>query len=76
MSVLITTEILGEHPLLTSINTAHPLSTTWIRGGDGLIGFGVYKKIEISGNNRFNEAKKWWNSQLSEFIIQNNVAVS
>jgi len=73
MSVLITTEILGEHPLLTSINTAHPLSTTWIRGGDGLIGFGVYKKIEISGNNRFNEAKKWWNSQLSEFIIQNNV---
>jgi menaquinone-specific isochorismate synthase len=73
MSVLITTEILGEHPLLTSISTAHSLSTTWIRGGDGLIGFGVYKKFEISGKNRFNEAKKWWNSQLSEFIIQNNV---
>lgn len=73
MSVLITTEILGEHPLLTSISTAHSLSTTWVRGGDGLIGFGVYKKFEISGKNRFNEAKKWWNSQLSEFIIQNNV---
>jgi menaquinone-specific isochorismate synthase len=73
MSVLITTEILGDHPLLTSISTEHSLSTTWIRGGDGLVGFGIYKKFEISGENRFNAAKKWWQSQLSEFIIQNNV---
>jgi menaquinone-specific isochorismate synthase len=73
MSALITTEILGEHPSLTSIATAFDVSTTWIRGGEGLVGFGVYKKYEVSGEDRFKEAYKWWQQILSEFTIQNNV---
>ena len=47
MSQTITTELLGEHPLLSSINTSAELSTAWIRSGDGLVGFGVYKKLEV-----------------------------
>lgn len=73
MSALITTEILGEHPSLTSIATAFDVSTTWIRGGEGLVGFGVYKKYEVSGEDRFKEAHKWWQQILAEFTIQNNV---
>ena len=73
MSALITTEILGEHPPLTSIATEFDVSTTWIRGGEGLVGFGVYKKFEVSGEDRFKEAHKWWQQILSEFTIQNNV---
>ena len=73
MSALITTEILGEHPSLTSIATEFDVSTTWIRGGEGLVGFGVYKKFEVSGEDRFKEAHKWWQQILSEFTIQNNV---
>ena len=73
MSALITTEILGEHPSLTSIATEFDVSTTWIRGGEGLVGFGVYKKFEVSGEDRFKEAYKWWQQILSEFTIQNNV---
>jgi menaquinone-specific isochorismate synthase len=49
------------------------LTTTWIRSGDGLIGFGEYKKIELTGEDRFEKAKAWWQTQLSEFKIQNNV---
>jgi menaquinone-specific isochorismate synthase len=49
------------------------LTTTWIRSGDGLIGFGEYKKIELTGEDRFEKAKAWWQIQLSEFKIQNNV---
>jgi menaquinone-specific isochorismate synthase len=49
------------------------LTTTWIRSGDGLIGFGEYKKIELTGEDRFEKAKVWWQIQLSEFKIQNNV---
>ena len=49
------------------------LTTTWIRSGDGLIGFGEYKKIELIGEDRFEKAKAWWQTQLSEFKIQNNV---
>jgi menaquinone-specific isochorismate synthase len=73
MSALITTEILGEHPSLTSITTEFDVSTTWIRGGEGLVGFGVYKKFEVSGEDRFKEAHKWWQQILAEFTIQNNV---
>jgi menaquinone-specific isochorismate synthase len=73
MSALITTEILGEHPPLTSIATEFDVSTTWIRGGEGLVGFGVYKKFEVSGEDRFKEAHKWWQQILAEFTIQNNV---
>ena len=49
------------------------LTTTWIRSGDGLMGFGEYKKIELTGEDRFEKAKAWWQIQLSEFKIQNNV---
>ena len=73
MSALITTEILGEHPSLTSIATEFDVSTMWIRGGEGLVGFGVYKKFEVSGEDRFKEAHKWWQQILAEFTIQNNV---
>ncbi len=73
MSALITTEILGEHPSLTSIATEFDVSTTWIRGDEGLVGFGVYKKYEVSGEDRFKEAHKWWQQILAEFTIQNNV---
>ncbi len=73
MSVLITTEILGEHPVLTSVNTKLDLVNAWVRSGDGLIGFGEYKKFEVKGENRFKEAKTWWEERVSGFKIQNNV---
>jgi menaquinone-specific isochorismate synthase len=73
MAILITTENLGENPVLTSVANELDLTTTWIRSGDGLIGFGEYKKIELTGEDRFEKAKSWWQIQLSEFKIQNNV---
>ena len=73
MSVLITTEILGNHPILTSADTNLDLVSAWVRSGDGLIGFGEYKRFEVKGEDRFLKAKNWWSEQLSEFSIQNNV---
>ncbi|MFM8825116.1 MAG: isochorismate synthase MenF [Candidatus Nanopelagicus sp.] len=73
MSVLITTEILGENSVLTSVESHLDLTAAWLRSGDGLIGFGEYKKVKISGPDRFKQARNWWNQQLSEFKIQNNV---
>ena len=73
MSVLITTEILGDHPVLTSVNTKLDLVNAWVRSGDGLVGFGEYKKFEVKGENRFKDAKAWWEKRVSEFKIQNNV---
>ena len=73
MSVLITTEMLGEHPTLSSMNTDLDLTSAWIRSGDGLVGFGEYKKFIVTGEDRFDQARAWWNNQLSEFKINNNV---
>jgi menaquinone-specific isochorismate synthase len=73
MSQSITTELLGDHPLLSSISTSAELSTAWIRSGDGLVGFGVYKKFEVVGSNRFKKAREWWSSEVANFSIHNNV---
>jgi menaquinone-specific isochorismate synthase len=72
MAVLITTELLGETSVLTSVENHSELTAAWIRSGDGLVGFGEYKKIEISGKDRFKQARTWWSNQLSDFKIQNN----
>jgi menaquinone-specific isochorismate synthase len=73
MSVLITTEMLGEHPTLSSMNTDLDLTRAWIRSGDGLVGVGEYKKFILTGEDRFDRARAWWNDQLLEFKINNNV---
>ena len=58
MSVLITTEILGDHPALTSVRTEENLSTSWLRSSDGLVGYGVYERFEITGEARFRIARE------------------
>ena len=69
----ITTELLGEHPALESAATDLELTSSWIRGGDGLIGFGEWKSTSVKGKNRFTDARKWWHEQLATLKIQNNV---
>jgi menaquinone-specific isochorismate synthase len=69
----ITTELLGEHPALESIATDLELTASWIRGGDGLIGFGEWKSTSVKGKNRFTDARKWWHEQLATLKIENNV---
>jgi len=55
----LTTEILGEHPPLLDIEFPSLLAlgqnsiSSWVRGGDGLIGFGEYKKFTVTGPERF-----------------------
>jgi menaquinone-specific isochorismate synthase len=73
VSTRITTEILGELPELSGVATSVPLSTSWIRGGDGLIGFGKYKSKTVRGSKRFSEASQWWRSEISQLEIHNNV---
>ena len=73
MATTITTEILGEHSALSSVACNEELSTSWIRSGDGLVGFGIWKSTTVKGPHRFTQARDWWRSQLSSFDIQNNV---
>ena len=69
----ITTELLGEHPALELVTTDLEMTTSWIRGGDGLIGFGEWRSTSVKGKNRFADARKWWHEQLATLKIENSV---
>jgi menaquinone-specific isochorismate synthase len=71
----VTSTRLGEHlPLLDLLTNDAPLS--WVRGGDGLVGWGSYAKTSVSGANRFADARKWWHQQLEKFAISDSVHLS
>jgi len=77
MHVSITTELLGEHPPLLDI-TIPELGedqeiTSWVRGGDGIVGIGVHKRHVVTGPDRFIQAQKWWRDFINELDIQNNL---
>ena len=72
MHISITTELLGEHPPLLDIaipEIADDALTSWVRGGDGLIGFGIYKSHVVKGANRFEQARSWWREQVNALDI-------
>ena len=77
MHISITTELLGEHPALLDIAipelTENQDLTSWVRGGDGMVGIGIYKRHVVSGSNRFAEARKWWRNEINSLEIHNNV---
>ena len=73
MPTNITTELLGERLPLELISTDLEITAAWIRGGEGLIGFGEWKSSSVKGKNRFVDSRKWWHEQLATLKIQNNV---
>ena len=58
---------------LSEITTHLPLTASWIRGADGFIAFGKYKSHTVQGKKRFAEASAWWQNELSQLEIKNNV---
>jgi menaquinone-specific isochorismate synthase len=69
----ITTEILGEHPPLLDIAINDLPTTSWVRNNEGLIGFGEYKKLTLTGPDRFEKAREWWRNEVQQLDIHNNV---
>ena len=71
----VTSARLGDHlPLLELLPDNAPL--TWVRGGDGLVGWGSYASTVVKGPNRFADARTWWQQQLEKFAIADSVHAS
>lgn len=66
-----TTRIGGHLPLLDLLPDSRPLS--WVRNGEGLVGWGVHASFSVSGRDRFEQARDWWHHQLETFSISNSV---
>jgi menaquinone-specific isochorismate synthase len=68
----VTTTRIGDHlPLLDLLNSDAPLS--WVRNGEGLVGWGVHATTPVSGKDRFEKARTWWHHQLETFAVANSV---
>jgi menaquinone-specific isochorismate synthase len=68
----VTTTRIGDHlPLLELLPNDAPLS--WVRNGEGLVGWGVHATATVSGRDRFEQARDWWHHQLETFSIANSV---
>ena len=68
----VTTNRIGDHlPLLELLPSDAPLS--WVRNGEGLVGWGVHATTTVSGKDRFEKAREWWHHQLETFAVANSV---
>jgi menaquinone-specific isochorismate synthase len=70
--VPVTTNRIGAHlPLLQLLPAATTYS--WVRGGEGLVGWGEYASIKVSGKDRFDQVRTWWHQHLETFSVSNAV---
>lgn len=68
----VTTNRIGSHlPLLQLLPEETPY--TWVRGGEGIIGWGEFASIKVSGKDRFDQVRTWWHQQLESFSISDSV---
>lgn len=64
-------------PYETSPNLFSLLPATralsWVRSGEGLVAYGEYARLEVSGPTRFIEAAAWWREHLRTFRTHDKV---
>jgi menaquinone-specific isochorismate synthase len=57
--------------LLDFLPSTHPV--TWLRRGDGLVGWGRAAEIHTAGATRFSDAAKWWAETTSHAVVRDEV---
>ena len=71
-----TVEIPRIDNLSAACITGLEISVTWLRGKNGLIGFGKKTSTQVLGVERFRTAQFWWQKQLSNLEINNSLSDS
>ena len=49
--------------------------TSWVRRGDGLVGWGVAARVDTSGSGRMIEADDWWRRTAAAMVVRDDVGV-
>lgn len=64
-----------EHDLelLQHLPNENPLA--WVRGGEGLIGWGVAARLQVRGDETFSRTQRWWNQLLTNAHIEDTVSL-
>ncbi|HET7303171.1 MAG TPA: isochorismate synthase [Segeticoccus sp.] len=49
--------------------------SAWVRGGDGIVGWGRVRWLTTSGPDRFTEAEQWWRQQVRHAVVRDEVGL-
>ena len=71
--VVRTTRIADPGPLLGLLPPSPPLS--WVRRGQGLVGWGEAARFDSSGPDRFSAAREWWHARVHHAVVRDEVGV-
>jgi menaquinone-specific isochorismate synthase len=50
-------------------------SLAWVRRGEGLVGWGVAARLDVSGPERFARAQQWWADTASHAVVRDDVGL-
>jgi len=70
----VSTSPIDESADLLSLLPSHD-AVSWVREGEGLVGWGEAARYEVSGTERFSRASRWWtrvcaSAQVSDSVMQ------
>ena len=71
--VVRTSEIVDPGPLLALLPDASALS--WVRRGEGLVGWGQTARFTAAGATQFADAEAWWRALLAHTIVRDDVGL-
>jgi menaquinone-specific isochorismate synthase len=71
--VVRTVEISDPGPLLSLLPEADPL--TWVRRGEGIVGWGEAARFDASGPDRFADADAWWRGLTTAAVVRDEVGL-
>ncbi len=70
----ITTEALTEAVDLLDVIPAEP-AMAWVHDGDGLVAWGEAARFEVTGQERFSRAHRWWSHVVDAATVSDAVRV-
>ncbi|MBA3800109.1 MAG: isochorismate synthase [Geodermatophilaceae bacterium] len=47
----------------------------WVKDDEGLIGWGELARLEVKGPDTFEQASRWWQEQLTEIAVSDDVGI-
>ena len=68
-----TVEVTDPGDLVASL--PEPGALSWLRGGDGVVGWGEVTRLELSGPSRFRRAARWWQELATDLDVVDEVGL-
>ena len=50
-------------------------AVSWVRNGEGMVGWGIAASLEVSGTERFSRAQRWWSKFCAQTAIDDTVSM-